>query len=88
MIEEKIAGERIVLRRWHDSHLDQLRSIVSTSLDHIAIFMSSASGEVGDPEAFLALVREAWDDGEVFAYAIEEGDRSSSWRRPSCSSST
>lgn len=75
MMEERIVGDRIVLRRWHESHLHQLRDIASSSLEHIATFMSSAASEIGDPDAFLVLVREAWDDGEVFAYAIEEGDR-------------
>lgn len=74
-MREEITGDQIRLRRWEESHLDQLRVIVSTSIDHIAAFMASAASEVRDPPAFITLVREAWDEGAVFAYAIEEGDK-------------
>ena len=68
----EIYGERVTLRRWRESHLDQLRDIVDTSLDHIASFMPSAASQVADPDAFIALVGQAWEGAEVFAYAIED----------------
>ena len=73
-MDPEIVGDPVTLRRWDEAHLDQLRAIVASSLEHISTFMSTAASEIADPDAFLALVREAWDDGEVFAYAIEEVD--------------
>ncbi len=74
-VDETIGGSGIVLRRWSDAHLVVLGEIVTSSLGHIATFMPSAASEVATPEAFLALVDSAWNDGEVFAYVIEEDDR-------------
>jgi RimJ/RimL family protein N-acetyltransferase len=70
-VNEEIVGDGVVLRRWRSSHVEQLRSIVATSLTHIARFMPSAASEVQDPEAFLTLVDSAWKQATVFAYAIE-----------------
>jgi RimJ/RimL family protein N-acetyltransferase len=74
-VYEEILGDGVVLRRWQPRHLEELRDIVARSLPHIAAFMPSAAREVADPEAFLALVNTAWDDGVVFAYAIERDGR-------------
>lgn len=74
-MDERIEGARVVLRRWRLSDVDALEEIVSSSLDHIAKFMSSAASEVADPAAFVALVDDAWNAGTVFAYAIEQASR-------------
>lgn len=70
-VDERIEGDGITLRRWRAEDVDVLREIAASSLDYIARFMGSAASELADPEAFVTLAAQYWDDGRVFAYAVE-----------------
>lgn len=73
-MDERIEGNGVVLRRWRADDVDVLREIAATSLDYIARFMGSAASELAEPETFMVLAEQYWDDERVFAYAIERDD--------------
>ncbi|MEZ0066759.1 ribosomal-protein-serine acetyltransferase [Streptacidiphilus sp. MAP12-20] len=72
---EILHHDRVVLRRWRADEVDVLTDLIDGSMERLKPWMPWAAAHSRDSTAaYLVEADEAWRTGEMFNYAILDGD--------------